>query len=134
MNPPSGMPVTAGQAELYGEAERLTQELCARMRAGDDDADEELVRRREEVLRAIREMSGPSDRPPHAAGELVRYSRESAGAIQRMIDLNGELVTLLEDRKVDVRRQLAEISRCRQSLASYRGPAPLSPAFVDRLG
>lgn len=132
MSSPSAPPVTAEQAQLYREAERLTEEFCARVRAGEDGGGEELFRRREELLRRIREMGEPAHPRSHGGGEMEKSSRESAEAIQRMIDLDRELLTVLQDRKTRIRGQLAEIGRRRQSLESYRGPTPISPAFLDR--
>jgi len=126
--------VAAKRADLYREAERLTERFRARL-AQDANADgEEFVRRREAILERIEALGMPPADAPGDADQLERYATESAAAVSRMIELNNELVAMIEAEKTRVRHRLAEIGRSRQSLASYQGPMPLSPSYYDRRG
>ena len=60
--------------------------------------------------------------------------RRAAAAIERMIQLNRELVAVVEAEKAGVRRDLADITESRRVLESYQGPKEEPPAFCDRLG
>jgi hypothetical protein len=126
--------VTPEQAWLYREAERLTEAFCARVREGDDARADLFVKKREEILQRIAEMGAPVGADDGDVDDSDQYCRESAAAIERMIELNRELVSLLQARMNDVRRQLADLSVRRRSLTPYRGPALITPAFVDRVG
>lgn len=133
MNPRNAVAVAAEEARLYGEAARLTEEFCARIRRGDDDGGEAFNREREEILNRIRSLGAPPEVWPCDPDELEQHWSESARAIQRILDLDRELLGLLEAQKERVSHELAQIRRGRRTLASYRGPAAISPAFVDRL-
>jgi hypothetical protein len=122
--------VTAEQAWLYREAERLTEMFCARVRAGDESEAEEFLRRRDEILERIQEAGAPLEAADDD-DDPEQFARESAVVVERIIALNQELVALLEARMAQVRRQLADLGAHRQSLASYRGTAESTPAFVD---
>jgi hypothetical protein len=54
--------------------------------------------------------------------------------VRRMIDLNAELVTLCASRRDQIRTQIVDNGRRRDSLESYRGPVAVSPVFLDRTG
>jgi hypothetical protein len=135
MTPPRTPRVTAEQAWLYREAERLTEMFCARLRAGDESEAEEFIRRRDEILQRIQETANPLEAADEA-GEPEQYARESALVIGRIIELNQELVALLETRMGEVRKQLAELGLHRQSLTSYQGGsrADEPASFVDCSG
>ena len=109
----------AARDRLYHEVERLTEQLRLRLSRDGDDEGQELIRQREEILSEIREIGGPS--------------REDAGALQRIVELNDQVLALLEVRKARIRQQLAMIALGRQSLGSYRGPSPVTAAFLDRM-
>src|SRR5262245_22060808 len=126
--------VAATRADLYREAERLTEHFRARL-AQDASADgQEFVRRRDAILERIEALGTPPPEAPGEADQLERYATESAAAVSRMIELNQELVAMIEAEKARVRRRLAELGRSRQSLASYQGPTPLSPSYYDQRG
>jgi hypothetical protein len=107
---------------LYLEAERLTAEFLERAPAAEAPEIERFVRQREALLERIQAA------PEVSAGE----ADASAGAIRRMLDLDRKLLALLEARKAEVRRQLAEVTQARRPLAAYRGPDPDTSTFVDR--
>ena len=111
------------QARLYREAERLTEQFRARPSPDDLAAADEIVQRHAAVLAQIQ-----------ALGEAGGDATESTAAIERMIELNRELVAVVEAEKAGVRRDLAEITESRRVLGSYQGPKEESPAFCDRLG
>jgi hypothetical protein len=119
---------TAERARLAREVERVTEALWARVEAGDDAGAEAFVRQREDLLAAITALAGPG--PGERAAD---HSRECAESMERIAELDRRTVARLEARKSQVRQQLADLGRGRRSLASYRGPAPLAPAFVDRV-
>jgi hypothetical protein len=54
--------------------------------------------------------------------------------MQRMTELDRQIVDLLRARMSGIRRELGDVSRGRRTLASYRGPQPVTPAFFDRRG
>ena len=126
--------VTAEQAQLYREAEHLTEALGERVRGGDHAGGQALIKRRDEVLRKIQDIGASSVAPSGAGVDDDRHARESAASIQRMIVLNEELLTALKREQDRVRLELTELGQRRQSLASYRGPRAISPSFVDRRG
>jgi hypothetical protein len=111
------------QARLYREAERLAEQFRARPSPDDVTAADEIVQRHAAVLEQIQ-----------ALGEAGGDAAESTAAIERMLQLNRELVTVVETEKAGVRRDLAEITESRRVLGSYQGPKEESPAFCDRLG
>jgi hypothetical protein len=115
------------QAQLYGRALRLTEEFCARLRKGDDTGAEAFTREREALLQRI--GSGGDESLRHQ-----EWRRKSVAAIERILALDREIVTLLEERKARLGRELLELGRGRRTLAAYRGPSALSPTFVDRMG
>lgn len=118
------------QARLYGLAVRLTEEFCARLRAGDDTGAEAFTRERDALLHRI----GSPDLAVSADAKESESRRQSIAWIERILELDREIVTLLEEGKARVGRGLLELGRGRQTLAAYRGPAALSPTFVDRMG
>lgn len=132
MNPRNGG--AADDARLYAEAARLTEEFCARVRRGDDDGGETFNREREAILGRIRSIGAPPEVSPGDPGEMERHWAESARAIRRILELDRELIELLEARRVRVREKIDAIQLGRQSLRSYRGPAAMSAAFLDRVG
>jgi hypothetical protein len=113
------------QGRLYREAEGLTEQFRARPSPDDLAAADEIVERHAAVLAQI---LGEADR--EAPGDAA----ESTAAIERMIQLNRNLVAVVEAEKAGVRRDLAEITESRRVLGSYQGPKEQSPAFCDRLG
>jgi len=122
------------QAQLYRQALRLTEEFCARLRKGDDTGAEAFTREREALLERIG-FPDPAVAPDAEAFLRFQESRrESVAAIERILELDRELVSLLEERKARVGRELIELVRGRRALAAYRGPTAHSPAFMDRVG
>lgn len=130
---PSAAAAAAEEARLYGEALRLTEEFCARVRAGDESGGEAFSRVREAIFQRTSAMRAASEPLPGAAGGIEAFWRRSTTAIERIMELDREVLTLLEARKAQVGRELAEIGRGRRTLASYRGPVATSPAFLDRV-
>jgi len=134
MSRPSVPPPPEEQARLYGQALRLTQEFCARLRKGDDTGTEAFSCEREALLQRI---GSPAMVIASDGGEPFRHEesrRKSVAAIERILELDREIVTLLEERKARLGHELLELARGRRTLAAYRGPTALSPAFVDRTG
>jgi hypothetical protein len=111
------------QARLYREAEGLTEQFRARPSPDDLGAADEIVQRHAAVLEQIQ-----------AVGEAGADAAESSAAIERMLQLNRDLVAVVEAEKAGVRRDLAEITESRRVLGSYQVPKEESPAFCDRLG
>jgi len=134
MSRPSVAAPPGEQAQLYRQALRLTEEFCAHLRNGDDTGPETFTREREALLERI----GLPDLTVAPDGEaFLRHQesrRESVAAIERILELDRELVSLLEERKARLGRDLLELVRGRRTLAAYRGPAAYSPAFMDRVG
>jgi hypothetical protein len=122
--PPSAPRPASPRAGLYLEVERLTAEFLERAPAAEAPEIERFVRQREELLERIQAA------PEGPAAE----AESSAAAIRRMLDLDRELLVLLEARKADVRRQLAEVGQRRQPLGVYRGPNPDTSTYLDRTG
>jgi hypothetical protein len=122
------------QAQLYGQALRLTEEFCARLRKGDDTGAEAFTREREALLERI----GEPDPAVALDGEtFLRHQqsrRKSVAAIERILELDREIVSLLEERKARLGGELLELVRGRRTLAAYRGPTAHSPAFMDQVG
>lgn len=130
MSRPSASLLPGEPAQLYGQALRLTEELRARLREGDDAGAEAFSRQREALLERIASLGpepGGNQRHPEAR-------RKSAATIERILELDREVLTLLEARKAHLGRELHELGRGRRTLAAYRGPTPLTPAYVDRVG
>jgi hypothetical protein len=128
MPPRSAVAPAAEQTRLYREAERLTERFRARLSPDDLTAVDDFVRQRAAILAQIETLGGAG------GDEAGRDATESIAAVERMIELNRELVAVLEAEKTRVRRHLAEIGESRRALGSYQGPRALSPAFCDRLG
>ena len=101
---------------------------------GDDTSAEAFTREREAVLQQIG-CPDPAVAPDGDEALPHQESRRACiAAIERILDRDREIVTLLEERKAGLGRELQELARGRRTLAAYRGPTALSPAFVDRLG
>lgn len=132
MNPSSVAAALAEHARLYGKALRLTEEFCARLRGGDDSGGEAFSRDRAAIFEQISRMDRASEAGAGESDTHRAYRRESAAAIERLLALDRELLTMLEERKDQIGRELAGLGRGRRTLAAYRGSTPLSPAFVDR--
>jgi len=133
MKPPSVATALAEQAQLYDKALRLTEEFCSRLRRGDDTDADAFSRDRAAILERIWKFD-PASVP--GAGEFdghEAYRRRSAAAIERLLALDRELLSVLEERKARVGRELAALGHGRRTLAAYRGPTLLSPAFLDRV-
>ena len=127
--PPRSAVAPAGErARLYREAEGLIERYRARLSPDDLTADDELVRQRAAIMAQIQAVG--------AAGgdEGGSDAAESIAAVERMIELNRELVAVLQVERARVRRHLADIGESRRALGSYQGSRALSPAFCDRLG
>jgi uncharacterized protein (DUF2236 family) len=133
MTRPSVAAALAEQARLYGKALRLTEEFCARVRGGDESGGEAFSRVREAIFQRISAMGAAPEPVPGDAGGIEAFWRQSTTAIERIMELDRELLILLEARKAQVGRELAEIGQGRRMLASYRGPSAISPAFLDRV-
>jgi hypothetical protein len=123
MPPRSATGRGAQRARLYQEAERLTERYRSRLSATDLDAGAAFVEQRAAILARIDALGAPSGDDDQTG--------ESIAAIERMIALNRELVTLLEAEKSRVRRQLAGTGAGRAALGSY-AIQPISPVFVDQ--
>lgn len=123
MPPRSATGRGAQRARLYQEAERLTERYRTRLSTADLDAGAAFVERRAAILARIDALGAPSPDEDHTG--------ESLAAVERMIALNRELVTLLEAEKSRVRRQLAGMGTGRAALGSY-SVQPISPVFVDQ--
>jgi hypothetical protein len=114
--------VEAGErARLYRDAERLTERLRAPLSPDDLTEVDALVRQRAAILAQIQALG--------AAGR--NDVGESIAAVERMLELNHELVAVLEAEKTRVRRHLATIGESRHAIGSYHGPKALSPVFCD---
>ncbi len=129
----SAAAAAAEEAHLYGEALRLTEEFCARVRAGDESGGEAFCRVREAIFQRISAIGAAAKPLPGDARGIEAFWRRSSTAIERIMELDREVLTLLEARKAQVGRELAEIGQGRRMLASYRGPSAISPAFLDRV-
>jgi len=129
----SAAAAAAEQARLYGEALRLTEEFCARVREGDESGGEAFSRVREAIFQRISAMGAAPEPVPGEAGGIEAFWRRSTTAIERIMELDREVLILLEARKTQVGRELAEIGRGRGMLASYRASAAIGPAFLDRV-
>ena len=121
------------KARLYLEAARLTEEFCARVRAGDESGGAAFTKAREAIFQRIAGMAPAPETLADDPGRMELSWHQSVAAIERIIELDREVLTLLEGRKAQVGHELAEIGRGRQSLASYRGAAAVTPTFLDRV-
>jgi hypothetical protein len=122
------------QARLYDQALRLTEAFCARLRIGNDTGAEAFTREREALLQRVG-FPDPMVAPDGDDSLSHQESRrKSVAAIERMLELDRELVRLLEERKARLGLELRELVRGRRTLAAYRGSSALSPVFVDRMG
>jgi hypothetical protein len=122
------------QARLYDQALRLTEAFCGRLRIGNDTGAEAFTREREALLQRVG-FPDPAVAPD--GDESLSHDesrRKSVAAIERMLELDRELVMLLEERKARLALELRELVRGRRTLAAYRGPSALSPVFMDRMG
>lgn len=122
------------QARLYDQALRLTEAFWARLRIGSDTGAEAFTREREALLQRV---GFPDPMVAPDGDESLSHHesrRKSVAAIERMLELDRELVRLLEERKARLALELRELIRGRRTLAAYRGPDALGPVFVDRMG
>jgi hypothetical protein len=129
----SAAAAAAEEAKLYREVLRLTEEFCARVRGGDESGGEAFSQAREAIFQRISAMRAASEPLPGDAGGSEAFWRQSTSAIERIMALDREVLRLLEARKAQVGRELAEIGQGRRTLASYHGPTAISPAFLDRV-
>lgn len=131
---PPHSPVGAEQARLYAEALRLSEEFHARLAAGEEVDGDRFIRRRQEILARVESAGAANSVASEAGPERERHVRESTEALRRMRELDRRIVELLQARMAGIGRELTAISRGRRSLSSYRGPAAVTPAFLDRRG
>ncbi|HTY79038.1 MAG TPA: flagellar protein FliT [Candidatus Bathyarchaeia archaeon] len=125
------VPATDVPDRLYGEILRVTGELCAHLRAGDDASAERLSGERQSLLGRIA-WPAPVLRPAPGQSRHRGSRPESAAIIERILTLDRELLMLLAERKARVSRELTELGRGRRTLAAYRGPSAQTPHFLDR--
>lgn len=117
-------PPSAGRAAApYQELARLSQETCARLQAGDDEFLVEAIARRDVLLAAIAKTSIGLDEAP-----------EVSLAIRHALALDRDLLALLESRREQVRKDLAQVAEGRAALQSYRGASPSGAIYIERLG
>ena len=93
--------------------------MCFEVAAGDDGRLEELVRRRLELVPVLA-TEAPSD--------------AAQAAIRRVVQLDGELLPLVRALQNSVRAALDRLRESSCALSAYRGDAPRSPLYVERLG
>jgi hypothetical protein len=115
-------PSSPRAAALYHELARLSEATCARLRDGDDEILESSIERRDALLTAI---AATPVRPAEAPeiGALIRHA----------LTRERELLALLEARREQVRQEIAQIAEGRAALQSYRGVAPKSAFYFERL-
>ena len=118
-----GRPPSARAAAPYRELARLSAETRARLRDGDDEILDAAIERRAALLAEIADTRVRPDEAP-----------EIRAAIGDVLTLDRELLALLESRREQVRRELAQIAEGRAALQSYRGAAPSGAIYVERLG
>jgi Flagellar protein FliT len=133
MPPEAAVPAVDAHARLYGQILSVTEELCARLRAGDDASAERLSGERQTLLERVAAL-GSALRPATGFFRHQDSRRESAAIIERILELDRQLLVLLAERKAQVARELTELGRGRRTLAAYRGPSAQTPHFVDRKG
>jgi len=133
MKPSSVATALAEQAQLYDKALRLTDDFCSRLRRGDDADADAFSRDRAAILEQIWKFDPPSGPGAAESEGHEAYRRGIAAAIERLLALDRELLSVLEERKARVGRELAALGHGRRTLAAYRGPTLLSPVFVDRV-
>ena len=112
MPPRRAAATAADRARLYREAEELIERYRARLSPDDLTADDELVRQRAAIMAQIQAVgaAGGDERGSDAA--------ESITAVERMIELNRELVAVLQ---VERDRRAAPTSRTSARAAARSG-------------
>lgn len=108
--------------EPYRELARLSAETCARVEAGDDAFLDEAFEQRAALLATIVQSSVPADQAP-----------EVRAAIEDVLALDQQLLTLLTAQRAAARQELARIAERRTALLSYRGAVPTGAVYVERL-
>jgi len=133
MPPEVAVPSVDAHARLYGQILSVTEELCARLRAGDEASAERLSGERQALLARVTTL-GSALRPATGFFRHQDSRRESAAIIERILELDRQLLVLLAERKARIVGELKELGRGRRTLAAYRGPIAQTPHFVDRRG
>jgi len=136
------MGIAVEEARLFAEATRLTEAFHERLRAGDDSGSEAFVERRSEILARLAELDGPEgdategpfEGDPVDSDAVRSCRRQGVESIQRLLELDREVTALLQARLAGLRTHLVALGQRRQALDGYRGRAPISPAYADRIG
>lgn len=135
MEPGSGAAArepAAERARLYEEAVRLTEEFARAALGGDDSGAEEFSRNREAIFEAIDRLGGGEDAAPAASEAPDAAWQRSRAAIQRILELDRELMTCLEARKAGIQAALTALRKVREALHGYKGASRTAPSYVDR--
>jgi hypothetical protein len=127
--------VAAEEAGLCAEALRLTRDLLARVRAGDEAAIPALADARALVVQRLAALDTPAVPADPRERERVEACRRSSGeAIRVVLALDREINGVLEARLRAVREELGTVREHREALLRYRGRPPAGPAYADRIG
>lgn len=102
----------------YAELAALTEAALAGLRDGEASHLAAFAERRAALIERLRDGGAPAD----------------VAALTRLLDLDRELLALVEREKARIGDELSRLSKCRQLLGSYRGAAPRSAVYIERLG